>query len=350
MNRTVLLLVLLTFSELSIAQTIRRVTNLPGAATGVNTYSTVIDAMAAASNGDTIYIEPSATAYEGFNVTKTLHFIGNGNFLAQNPNTPYDKASSTIEGRVYFDAGSSNSTATGLYFKDGADLMNTSEVRIQKSRFEDGILFKANTSRIFVEKNLIVNDVKGSTDKTSAQIVMFENNIISSGRVMYLKNSTINNNTISNLFYYTLVENNDASFITNNIFDHRSVNGILDVTEENIGSTVSNNLQVLSASTTLPSPATDANGNKYTSNFNNIFAVSNPWVANASLKDADFKLIAGSVAIGMGNKGVDAGAFGGEKPYTLSGLPNIPIITSAVSSTNGTNAVPLSVTISVRSN
>jgi hypothetical protein len=346
MNRTFLFVALLIFSEISWAQTIRRVTNLPGAATGVNTYSTIIDAMTAASSGDTIYIEPSATGYEGFNVTKTLHFIGNGNFLAQNPNTPYEKSSSTIEGRVYFDAGSSNSTATGIYFENRTDLMNSSGVQIKRCRFSNGIVLNANTSNILLAESMIVGDVSGTSINTSAQNVMLRNNIIS-GKVNYLKNSTIDNNTIY-YYYKNTVTDNPGSTITDNIMDHRDTKDILVLSEENTGSTISNNLQIASATATLPE--TDENNNKFTSNFNNIFVVAEPWVAVAKLKDADFKLIEGSLAKGMGTKGTDAGAFGDTHPYTLSGLPNIPIITSAESSTTGTNAVPLSVTISVRSN
>ena len=349
MKRTILLSALLIISNFSFAQTIRRVTNLPGAATGVNTYATVNEAMAAATSGDIIYIEPSATPYAGFNVTKTLHFIGNGNFLEQNSNTPYEKSNSYIEGRVYFDANSNSSTASGLYFGAQVDIMNTIGVEIKKCRLAKGIFLNANTSGTLISENLIVNDVAGKTDNSSAQSTTLKNNIIESGNVSYLKNSTIKNNTIYYYYSSTLI-NNQGCTITNNILDRRVINSVYDVSGNNTGSTVTNNLQVLSASAVLPSANPDSNKNLYTGNFNNIYVVNNPWVSNDLIKDADFKLVAGSSAIGMGTFNTDAGAYGGDTPYTLSGLPNIPIITSAVSSTTGTNSVPLNVIISVRSN
>jgi len=344
MRRALLFFGALVICISSFAQTIRRVTNLPVSSPGIN------DAIAASSNGDMIYIEPSTVAYAGFTVNKTLNFIGNGNFLDQNPDTPFEKNVSYINQNVYFEAGSNNSTITGLYFEDNLILTGTNGVQIRRNRLNGGFALNANTSGILIAENYFGGSVAGlANNGTSAQNTVLRNNIVSFGEIRFLKNSVIQNNTVIYNFTNSIIRDNENCVISNNIFDRRTYNAIYNVSGENGGSTVLNNLQIVSASAPLPSPNPDANNNLYTSNFNNVFVVNYPWNANP-VKDSNFKLLAGSPAAGIGIGGTDAGAFGGAFPYTLSTLPNIPIITSAITSTTGTNTVPIDVTISVRSN
>jgi hypothetical protein len=65
--------------------------------------------------------------------------------------------------------------------------------------------------------------------------------------------------------------------------------------------------------------------------------------------DSQYQLKAGSPAIGAGLSGEDCGMFGGNTPYRLSGLPNIPSVyfLGAPTTSNG-NTLP--VTISVKTN
>jgi len=65
--------------------------------------------------------------------------------------------------------------------------------------------------------------------------------------------------------------------------------------------------------------------------------------------DGQWQLKEGSPAIGAGLSGEDCGMFGGNTPYHLSGLPNIPSIYKlSMPSTSNGNTLP--VTISVKTN
>lgn len=69
--------------------------------------------------------------------------------------------------------------------------------------------------------------------------------------------------------------------------------------------------------------------------------------------DKDFQLSGSSQAIGAVLGGVDAGAFGTNNPYRLSGLAPVPQITAySQNASSGiyTTATPMSITISVRGN
>ena len=51
--------------------------------------------------------------------------------------------------------------------------------------------------------------------------------------------------------------------------------------------------------------------------------------------DNRYELKAGSPAIGAGVGGIDCGAFGGETPYKLSGIPFVPLIYQVNAPTTG---------------
>ena len=94
------------------AQTIRRCNNNAGI-TGLNVYTTIQAAHDAASDGDIIYVEPSNDDYGHLNSSKRLTIIGNGYFLDQNTNTPFNKLSSRI-GNITFGAGSALTKLIGV--------------------------------------------------------------------------------------------------------------------------------------------------------------------------------------------------------------------------------------------
>ena len=63
--------------------------------------------------------------------------------------------------------------------------------------------------------------------------------------------------------------------------------------------------------------------------------------------DGQWQLRNGSPAIGAGLGGVDCGMFGGTDPYVLSGIPDIPMITSLYvpSRANPTDGLDVKITI-----
>ncbi len=326
----------------SFAQTIHRVNNLPGAAAGINTYATIAGAVEAADNGDIIYIEPTVTAHAGATVDKTLHFIGNGNFLALNPNTPAQKATSLVVS-LTFAAGSDNSTVTGLQLSGSLTITDATGIQIKRNRLNNTLQLNNNTSGILIQGNYM-SHITGNGNSSSGVSTTIKNNIILTG-IVNLQNSLITNNSI----YWNngiVITNCQASTIVNNILFHPGYTTVPNYIGSNPSSSFSNNLMAASYST-LPSPNPDGNDNVYTDAPGVIFRVANP---QSTGWDADFQLAEVSPAKGIGTGGSDVGAFSGVTPYTLSTLPPVPIITTVTTSGAGNASVPLQVTITLRGN
>ena len=64
--------------------------------------------------------------------------------------------------------------------------------------------------------------------------------------------------------------------------------------------------------------------------------------------DGQWQLAQGSPAIGAGISGEDAGMFGGDAPYVLSGIPGIPRITFVSVPASGAFPDGLPVTVRAR--
>ena len=67
-------------------------------------------------------------------------------------------------------------------------------------------------------------------------------------------------------------------------------------------------------------------------------------------QDARSQLKAGAVALTAGEAGTQAGAFGGDDPYVLSGIPFIPTITQLTVPATVTQNGTLNVTVKAQTN
>jgi len=73
--------------------------------------------------------------------------------------------------------------------------------------------------------------------------------------------------------------------------------------------------------------------------------------SNASTTvDGKWMLATDSPAKGAGVEGADVGAFGGNTPFILSGIPAAPVIMDMSTSGGGTNSIPLKVKITAKGN
>ena len=66
--------------------------------------------------------------------------------------------------------------------------------------------------------------------------------------------------------------------------------------------------------------------------------------------DNDFTLKEGSPAVGVGENGTDCGAFGGDQPYVLSGIPGVPHIYEAIIPTSASGDSGLKVYLKIKTN
>jgi hypothetical protein len=338
---TSLALLLLAFVVLSSqAQTIRRCNNI--GVTGLNIYSTIQAAHDAAANGDIIYVEPSGISYGNLTCIKPLTIIGNGYFLSQQvPSVQVDPRQSELA-QVIFAAGSAGSRITGCTINS---------------------TFAVAANNVTVERNFIATTFYLGSNPFTGIATTISSGLI---RQNYFLGGSINFNlggatTISNV----LIANNiilngiaggnspdlNSVLIMNNVLGRLAGNGGGDIDVDNC--VIKNNIVTDPTATfTLRANATSNNlgaGTQFgTSNGNqqNV-SMTGMFVGGTASTDGAFRLAAGSPAIGAGESGVDAGAYGGGTPYRIAGIPSVPTIYQYSQSVTGNT---LNATISTRSN
>jgi hypothetical protein len=250
-----------------------------------------------------LYLEGSTFSFGGLTLTKKLTIIGNGYFLAENPQTQYNIQPSTFNGYVYCYAGCEGSKFIGCSFVSSVYIY-TNNITFERNYFNTSysIYPQTNCSDILilnnyfyyahynlyfnqVHSNILVanNYFAGYVTASSSFSGVFANNIFSYPLTAY--NSTlVNNIALSSVDLYNCIK-------TYNIGNSTQF-GNLDGNQQNVAQ-----------SALFVGPT----GNS---------------------TDGQWQLKPGSPAIGAGEGGTDIGMYGGEYPYKLSGLPPIPAIYS----------------------
>lgn len=277
--------------------------------------------------GDTIYVEAAASSYGGISLSKQLTIIGTGYFLADNDTTQANPNRSLIS-NVTFNNGSQGSVITGMAIENcgTAVSFNTDDVTIDRClliNFCSGsvVSISSNRSGTTVRRSFLYNTSTSTSTGTmvvnigaGAFDILFENNIIKRGS----KNSGDGRLAI------TMTETSFAAF-RNNVINGRVVV---------FNSTYTNNIHIsgqfepnafMVAVTNNIGNTTQygtANGNQENVNMSSVFTYG-PGNENV---DNHYMLAVGSPAFEAGISGIDCGAFGGTRPYVLSGMPAIPAI------------------------
>ncbi len=284
---------------------------------GLADFTDIIAAISGADEGDTLLIKGSSTAYSTFSLSKKLCLIGPGYYLTENPN-PYEYKNNARMGTVYFVAGSSGSQLIGIqasYIKINAGVENV------------------------LIKRCLCTTVEISGDNN---IIKQSNMITGGGAHAILCSGT--GNTIRNN-YIKDTENNYIS--AGNIVE----NNIISTSNLTITSSTFGNNIILTGNLTFNS--TDpynciCNASQCgTESGNQANVVMADVFVETGTSDGTWMLKVASPALGAGLGGVDCGMFGGLDPYVLSGIPDIPMITSIVvpSRANPTDGLDIKVTI-----
>lgn len=327
------------------AQTIRRVNNNLGV-TGVNVYTTAQAAHNAATANDIMIIEPSATSYGNLTLTKPLKIYGNGYFLDTNTELKVDKQNSSLS-TVKFDTGSGGSSIYGV--TASIDISGVSNISIQRCKI-DNISLNANNStgtfisisNILISQNFIVNSIVGYVGDPDYMIsnILVTNNFLRmiecNSNPGIFNNWLVQNNTFLNLFTVTAPSRLVNSVFINNLIPSPPANGF-SFAFTNVS--FSNNVS-------YTTHFGNSNGNQ------SNFAVTPELVGSgAGISDDEaYQIKPGSPLKTAGSGGTEVGAYGGATPYVVSGIPAIPSIVNMNNTATGSNTVPLSVTISVKSN
>lgn len=275
-------------------------------------FTELLPAIAAASNGDTIYIQGSNSVYlpggGTIAVDKRLVFIGTGH----NPQKQANLVS-RIGGTFDFRVGSSRSVIMGLtgngnginigISSNSVDSLLISNNYIASLTIRgshhiiEGNIKQANYFIFYTGSNIIVrnNVISGGVDGASDPTIEFMNNV-------FLTNGQLFTNT-SNVM------------VRNNIFLKASPIGTSSVT-------FLNNITYLTTDT-LPTPGNTGSGNL--NNTDPLF-VNVPSFATSFSYGYDFHLQSGSAGKNAGTDGTDIGLYGGLGNFKTGGEPAIPII------------------------
>jgi len=285
-----------------------RVNNQLAANPAAKIYTTLQAAHDAAANNDTIIIEGSPVTYgDNFTCTKKISIKGPGYFLDENPGISANKLPARLGGMYKFNSGSSGAVVMGIDHTYMIDI-SVSNITIRRCNLQylpinDGLqniyisecYFKETPQYTSVSSNLVTNLVvtnciiKGDVNFLSGCTGTFINNIFTSTYINIPTGFVMKNNIIFTTEKPGInLPSPDAAIIYNmSISDHFG--------------TANNNKANVSATALFVGDATEST-------------------------DGKWKLKAGSPALGAGEGGIDCGAYGGPKPYILSGLPVGPVI------------------------
>ena len=291
-------------------------------------YTNFAAAHDAAAIGDTIHLEASLAGYGSLQFSKRLVVIGTGYFLGQNAQTQVNLAPSTATS-LGFNTGSAGSVVIGITLT-GYTIISQNNTRIERCRF----LANAEIATAFVPFF------------SGVQLVgcLFQGNLLIGNG-----GSSVQNLTLANNIFLGTVSNGTASsgVFRNNVLSNASATPAFTannmVVENNIFDcevTPGNNTFAHNLFRTAPVAAED--GNVQNVDMSTVFV--------GGTNDGQWQLAPGSPAIGAADDNGDCGAFGGNEPYRLSGIPAIPSIFGLTApSTIGLGAT-LPVTMSARTN
>lgn len=280
--------------------------------------------------GDTIYIEPSATLYNSATLQKRLVIIGAGYFLAENTGLQFSTNDSRISSFT-IDSLASGSSFYGIRSNQIFCNSNADDITFSRCYLSFSVNSSFVNSRMsnwVINKSYVVQFSFGNTSYVFEDL-RFTNCFMAQS--FNLANS-INCLVRNNLFLNSATMNN--CYVANNIFATLFTPAFTNCTVKYNISTGNN----------LPA----GNNNQVNIPQASLFTLTGS-------TDGRYQLLSGSPAIGAGEpingETPDCGPFGTADPYRLSGIPAIPSIYEL----QAPPAVPASatsmlVTISTRSN
>ncbi len=299
-------------------------------------YTSLIDAIAAASSGDTLLIAGAPTNYNysgigsTININKQLTLIGAGYDPEGMNSDPSSVHSITLQ------SGSDGTKIIGMRFRDQGiypGVLNldasVSNILVERCYFDGSLICDGNNAGL-IFRNCVFNDITFNSQiefGLGSQNVLFHNNIVMNANifrdsdqntVMIINNSFYHDAAIGNRFF-----NVSNAIIQNNIFHTWNPGGCDNCV-------FNNNMAFNSANDALPYGTNTGSGN-ITADPNYVnAAVTDPGLMNDGV---DFSLSPGSPAIGASTGGNDLGCTGldGGAPFTFgyTGQAPIPLVLTA---------------------
>ena len=330
------------------AQNLWTVSNQGGANADFTNIQAAIDA---ASPGDKIYVHGSPTAYSPFIISKKLHLVGSGWWKPQN-NIPDDNLNPTsVSGMnslasIQIEADSAIVEGFHLVWlqieQDNA-IVRYNRITSNVAGENPGTLRLANNpNNVFIYGNYIGEGLSGSASNANVF-----NNILISGL-----NGSANLWSTNSACVECLVQNNSLGTqgsSSGSISYCTFRNNIVAFTDFSLGAATTEHNIFVDDSVSIDGTPIDSLGN---GNIDSV-DISTIWNSADPSPDGKWQLIGDpitNVAFGAGINGEDCGAFGGNTPYRLSGIVQIPLITKLLIPLSGDTTNMLNVTIKAKSN
>jgi len=334
-HTSIIIIFLSLFATVANTQTRWRVNNTPGVNADFTSVQAAIDS---ANAGDIIYIENSGIPYDNnIEISKQLTLLGPGYFLASNDSTQANK-SNTMLPNVAFNSESSGSVMMGVWVTNHLTV-SASNIVIARNRVNNLNLARGNEAgNIVVSQNYLTSIENGYSSYNYYFTAVIMNNIII-GRVVLNEYGAIEfrNNSVYHYYYnsgYPTVSIYNSTIKNNVIFRYpENTSNYAISCDESHNNTIEYNLCNQDSVAIYP---------------NNLWEINvEDVIVNVGGPETKYYLKEGSPAIGYGEFGVDCGAFGGDSPYILSGLPPLPHIfkTSIPISGTSNNGLPVNVKI-----
>jgi hypothetical protein len=298
-----LLLIICLSSVISYAAILTVDNNIPS----TSPYIILQTAYYAAADGDTIYVIPSNTPYQGISVNRHLHFIGTG-WLPQGNDGVFIK-NTRISGSMNFtqEADGSSIEGFGGQFSVQTYADNTSIIGCQLTQLRictSGLTYSAYNT-------LVMNNV-----------------IVTTGAPLYIYRpefslQLINNILVSTGSSYTIFTNGEyitgSSSICNNTFKSASLGYLTQNNTNYSDATVINNI----VTSNILQTSQSIHDNILGSDAVNCISTDYHTVPGSAAIDAGFNNEAYNDLDGSQN---DCGAYGGPTPFLDGGIPGYPAI------------------------
>jgi len=304
------------FAFIANAQTVHTVDNRSQSGA---LFTTLQDAVNAATAGDIIQIHPSATSYGSITIGKRLTLVG----LGHDPITHNEGLKATI-GNISFYGTAANSEIKGLTLnavvQGGGTANNLDNIHIIHNRIS--VINAGSTNGLtdswIIEGNYITSPSTGVTTNSDGWLI--KNNFMLGG----VSNLNVTNLVTNNIFFSTSNATSDVFFsnctstiISNNIF---VTNG--NMTEFGISNSPNldfrNNLTYSFVGNTIVTlPGTNNLDNTNPMFTTALTSTENDFYAN------DYHLLGGSLGVNYGTDGTDIGIYGNNFLFDPQGRPDL---------------------------
>jgi len=326
MNSLKITLVACLFAITAIAQTVHTVDNR--SQSGAQ-FTSLQDAIDAATAGDIIQIHPSAIGYGSVTIGKTLNLVG----LGHDPIT-HDQGLTAMLSLISFTGTATNSEVRGLTVSNinrTGTINNLDNIHIIHNKINSiGITLNNGLADDWVvEGNYITSSTTGL--QSSADGWLIKNNFMLGG----VSNLNVTNLVTNNIFFSMSNSATDVFFanctstiISNNIF---VTNG--NMTE--FGTTSSTNLDFRNNLTYsyVGNTIVALSGTNNLDNTNPMFTTA-PAATEHDFYNNDYHLLGASAGINYGTDGTNIGIFGNNFLFDMQGRPDLMPYPSTITISN----------------